>query len=395
MNAGIVSFFEHHIYTDVRGTIKYFRVCPILSLLFFLFLLGPVDDLTKLSRKERENYLQRAKVWQKTDIPRMNILAGPQNEIAVPPEAEVLCHYVEERGEVIGASPKFKCKLLDTGEVVRIKYSRRETFAEIAGTRLLWTLGFSTDEVYPIELRCFGCPQHDPSKPSGEETRMERVVKDGIMERNFDGMELAQFPDQGWKWRELDRIAKKASAATKAEMDALKLLAVFIQHTDSKPPQQRLGCYDKDLGWQDSGKICTQPVLMIQDLGATFGVGDRRVGGFSAMYYKGLERIDIWNNEKEDRFQQETGRRACFGRLTSAFQDGLMDPEISEGGRQFLDELLNQLSEDQIRDLFRVARADETDEVIFEKGRSQRVTIDHWVSAFKKKRDQIHQRTCS
>jgi len=112
------------------------------------------------------------------------------------------------------------------------------------------------------------------------------------------------------------------------------------------------------------------------------------------MYYKGWERIDIWNQEKEDKFQQKTGRRVCFGRLTSAFKDGLIDPEISEEGRQFLERLLNQLSDDQIRDLFRVARADKTDEVIYENGRRRVVTIEHWVTAFKKKRDQIHQRQC-
>jgi len=134
---------------------------------------------------------------------------------------------------------------------------------------------------------------------------------------------------------------------------------------------------------------------VVQDLGATFGVGDRHVGAFSAMYYKGWERIDIWNQEKEDQFHEETGRRVCFGRLTSPFKDGLIDPEITEEGRQFLDKLLNQLSDDQIRDLFRVARADKTDEVIYENGHAQGVTMEHWLSAFKKKRDQIHKKKCS
>jgi hypothetical protein len=351
--------------------------------------------LTKLARTERRAYLQRARVWQKTDIPGMNIAAGPQNEVAVPPEAEVLCHYVEEKAEVIGATPKFKCTLLDTGTVVRIKFSRRETYAEVAGTRLLWALGFFTDEVYPIRLRCFECPQFDPSKPREKETRMERVVTDAVMERNFDGEELSQFPDQGWKWWELDHLAKRPSVATKAELDALKLLAVFIQHTDSKPAQQRLGCYKKDIGFESSRIVCRSPVLMVQDLGATFGIGGKKVGGFSAMYYKGWERMEIWNQQKEEEFQRETGRRVCFGRLTSPFHDGLIDPEISEEGRQFLDNLLSQLSDDQIRDLFHVARADKTDELVHENGRDQKVTIEHWLSAFKKKRNQIHERKCN
>ncbi len=374
---------------------KYFRVCPVVVIIFFLCLFCPApNDLTRLSPKVRRSYFQKAQIWHPTDIAATMIQAGPESGTSLPPEAEVPCYYVEEKLQV-GASPKFKCRLMDSGEIVRIKFSRRETYAEVAGTRLLWTLGFYVDEVYPVKLRCYGCPELDPSKPDAGQKRIERVLPDAILERNFTGEELAQFPDQGWKWSELKRIDAKAGGATKAEVDALKLLAVFIQHSDSKPPQQRLACYSENLQWHESRLTCSMPVLMVQDLGATFGVGDAKVGAFSAMYYKGWERIDIWNSELEDRYLQENGRKVCFGRLTSAFQDGLFDPEISEEGRQFLSRLLNQLTDDQIRDLFRVARADQTKEVIVENGHETIVTIDHWLTAFKKKRDQINQRRCS
>ena len=341
------------------------------------------------------DYLRKGNVWQKPEINLADLFSGPKTSIAVLPDSEVECHYVEEEGEIVGHTPKFKCALLDSGEVVRIKFSRRETYAEVAGTRLLWALGFHTDEVYPVRLRCYGCPQFDPSKPQESEKRMERSIPDAVMERNFEGEELAQYPDQGWKWSELDLVEARRGGSTRAETDGLKLLAVFIQHSDSKPPQQRLACFSSDLRWQDGKQVCAKPVLMIQDLGATFGSGNQKIGAFSAMYYKGWARTGIWNVEKEDQFRQKTGKRVCFGSLQSAFKNGLIDPEISEEGRRFLADLLNRLTDDQIRDLFRAARSDKLQETILENGIETRVTIEHWLNAFKKKRDQINDHRCA
>lgn len=379
----------------MRKSIKYLRVCPLIVIVFFLLLFLPdTDQLTRLPSNERDNYLRKARVWHKTDIANADIMAGPRSSVAVPPEAEVRCRYTDETLD-IGHTPKFKCRLFDTGEVVRVKYSRRETFAEIAGTRLLWALGFFTDETYPVKLRCYDCPALDPSNPEDKQERMERLIPDAIIERDFPGAEIAQFPDQGWSWAELELVAHESGGSKQAELDALKLLAVFIQHGDSKPPQQRLACYPQNLRWRAGKLVCSSPVLMVQDLGATFGTGYRTVGAFSAMYYRGWERVDIWNAEKENRFAQENGRKACFGQLTSAFDNGLVDPQISEEGRRFLAGLLNQLTDDQIRDLFRVARADLTKETFFQEGREIRVTVEHWLDAFKKKREQINTRDCS
>lgn len=70
----------------------------------------------------------------------------------------------------------------------------------------------------------------------------------------------------------------------------------------------------------------------------------------------------------------------------------LDDPKISEGGRQFLADLLVQLTDQQLHDLFDVARVDH---------RSRRpdsseapATVDEWVAAFKHKRDEIVTNRC-
>ena len=54
-----------------------------------------------------------------------------------------------------------------------------------------------------------------------------------------------------------------------AILGLLTLLAVFLQHTDSKPEQQRILC--RDQASSASRESCGRPFLMISDVGLTFG----------------------------------------------------------------------------------------------------------------------------
>src|SRR5262249_46647616 len=88
--------------------------------------------------------------------------------------------------------------------------------------------------------------------------------------RKFDGKDIETRDIAGWAWPELDLVDPTLGGAPRAQRDALKLLAVFIQHTDSKPEQQRLVCVGKpEKGDEDDP--CPQPVMMVHDLGQTFG----------------------------------------------------------------------------------------------------------------------------
>jgi hypothetical protein len=68
---------------------------------------------------------------------------------------------------------------------------------------------------------------------------------------------------EGWAWWELKNVQ-----APRVELDALRLIAVFLAHWDNKADNQRLVCMDKCMG---NGQPCRDSVLMIQDVGATFG----------------------------------------------------------------------------------------------------------------------------
>ncbi len=348
------------------------------------------EYLGRVSPITRREYLHRARVWHKVDVANQDILAGPQSPIAVPPDQEVTCHYVEPHGSHGGFSPKFHCKL-DSGEVVRVKYQSREVFGEIAANRLLWALGFYADENYLVRIICLDCPQKNPTSPSDDDVRGRMVIENATIERDFPGDTIEVLKDEGWKWSELDEVDEKVGGASRAQIDALKLLAVFIQHNDSKQEQQRLACFSQDIGSEEEKIICKQPVLMIQDLGATFGMGGPTVTASSSMYFRGWKSQNIFTQENPE----EPG---CIGNLISADfakSDGLNNPLISEAGRQFLADLLNQLTDKQIYDLFHVARADKLDEMIYVDGRKIPITIDDWVSAFKEKRQEINTHHCS
>ena len=365
--------------------------------LLFCTIVHAAEIKIEPTKEEREGYIHRAQVWAPTDIPSMNILAGPQNDVSVPLDSRFECEYIEPKEKLTGRWPKFLCKTKE-GKVVRIKYGmeNKEIYAESAGTRLFWALGFYADEVYPVEVKCNKCPEN-PFRPE-EGKRGVFIFKDAIMERNFPGDSIEEKEDQGWSWKELDEVKVSEGGAPRSHLDALKLLAVFVQHADAKADNQRLGCYKQDIGDPDGdGKgFCKKPVLMIQDLGATFGAG-LDVLKISRMDLKAWKGKDVFDNALEARNREKGGNPVCFGNLTAGYkggESGLTEPVITEEGRKFLAGLLSQLTDQQIRDIFVVAKVDQVDETIEEGGSTRKVTVEDWVEAFKKKRAEIQEKTC-
>ena len=333
----------------------------------------------KISEKNRDQNLRRAQVWKPVDVSKMDVLAGPQNEISVPPLAEVSCTYIEPKEKPSGAAKKFLCKTAK-GQTVRVKYGKesKEIFAEVAASRLFWALGFYADEYYPVKLKCLRCPEIDPSNPTPEEKRVDPLLEFAIIERKFAGISIEEQPDQGWKWSELDDVSAAEGGAPREQIDAFKLLAVFVQHSDAPARNQRLACYNEDLDKPDktgAGR-CRRPVLMIQDFGTTFGSGVD-VLHVSKMSFTDWSEREVWDRKAEAEYTLRHSQPACIGELTpsrAAGEDGLSDPAISEGGRKLLADLLNQLSKEQILNIFRVAGVDRRDEVVEKDDVKKRVT---------------------
>ena len=356
-----------------------------ISVVTFLFAAGTGACATLSARVDRRAesdprraLIARAQVWNPTDVPTMDVTRGPEEEGSFPFRATVVCDYVDKKLE--GNSPKFTCRI-GADDEVKVKFggTNGEVYGEVLATRLLWALGFGADRMYPVNVICRGCPPDlGGIERPGDESRFDPAV----IERKMPGKEWPKDGKPGWSWRELDQIDPEAGGAPRSHRDALKLLAVFLQHTDSKRQQQRIVC----LGPRPSksSDSCVDPFLMINDLGLTFGRAN-----FTNANRTGSVNLAAWG--KRPVWKNEPG---CIGNLDKSFTGTLDKPVISEEGRRFLANLLIQLSDRQIHDLFAVARV-ELRLRTPGKGDSGFATVDEWVDAFKKKRDDILERRCA
>jgi len=297
----------------------------------------------------------------------MDLRMGPADRRGFEPAGQVACAYLDRR--MSGRSPKFTCDL-GAGDEVKVKYGQDngEVYGEVAATRLLWALGFGADRMYPVRIECHGCPEN---LRGGPRAGMTVLLDPAAIERKHEGRALETAPDSGWTWQELDLVDETVGGASRAERDGLKLLAAFIQHSDNKPSQQRLVCLSSET---ESPDVCSRPFMMLNDVGLTFGRADvfNRAAAAS-VNFEAWSTTPVWKDEP-----------GCVARLSKSLTGTLKDPHISEPGRKFLADLLVQLSDHQIHDLFEVAR--------FPQRSHHRA--DEWVAAFKHKRDEIVNRTC-
>jgi hypothetical protein len=121
---------------------------------------------------------------------------------------------------------------------------------------------------------------------------------------------------------------------------------------------------------------------MINDLGLTFGRANAlNSGGDASVNFERWTKTPVWRD----------GER-CTGNLEKSVTGTLDRPVISEAGRAFLADLLMQLSDAQLHDLFDVAQFPLRS--IGVKPDKPMITTDQWVEAFKQKRDEIVNRSC-
>jgi hypothetical protein len=342
--------------------------------------LGAHNSHRYLTPAERLAAIRRARVWTKTDIPAVDIRKGPARRDGFPPGATVTCDY---RPDALGGrTPKFACAVAPD-DVVKVKYGKEngEVYAGVAATRLLWALGFGADAIYPVHVICRGCPKElaepgGPAPPEAGDVRFDFAT----IERKMPGRQMETRQETGWAWPELDLVDPQAGGAPRAQRDALKLLAVLLQHSDNKADQQRLLCESATTSKHELAD-CEEPFMMLHDVGLTFGRANLfnrvLVGGVNLAEWR---RQPIWRDAAR-----------CVGNLSPSQTGTLSNPRISEEGRKFLADLLVQLTDDQLRDLFEVARFDAKPPPM---PNAAPATTDAWVAAFKQKRDEIVSARC-
>jgi hypothetical protein len=343
--------------------------------LLSLLLLAPTG--TRASTAVHDEALRRAHVWEEpaTPIEAAKLDQNPGGPGSFSVDEMVECTF--KPGPVAGSTPKFNCELPD-GDVVKVKYGRSnpETYTEVAATRLLAALGFPTDRMYVVKgVRCTGCPA-DPfaqiecanNLPAGVSSAdcfpapdyaRAQEFDQAVIERPLEGHRIHSDKARGWTWEELKFVDAVAGGATRAELDAMRLLAIFLVHWDNKARNQRLVCREAKKADGD----CDRPLAMVQDLGATFGPLKLDLARWS--------QTKIWADAA-----------ACKVSMRSLPYGGSTFPDtyISEEGRQFLGSRLRRLSAAQIRALFDGARVTH-----YPHRRASARNLDNWVRAFQMK----------
>ena len=338
------------------------------------------------AKESRASLIARAQVWMPTSTAALDIKSGPAQPDAFPFLATVQCEYSKK--QLGGKSPKFACTIAPDDEVkVKFGGANGEVYAEVAATRLLWALGFGADRMYPVKVICHKCPAEFGGI---EQSDGNRLFDPATIERKMPGKDAPVTT--GWSWQELETVDEKAGGASRAQRDALKLLAVFIQHTDTKPEQQRLICL-KDTKSQkeetkteqaEAGVSCAHPFMLLNDVGVTFGHANTfNANSTGSMNFNEWSRTPVWK-----------GATKCVANLPKSMTGTLDNPAISEEGRQFLANLLGQLSDNQIHDLFEISRVNLRLRSPNDP-RSGVASIDDWVGVFNRKRDEIAKRSCS
>jgi hypothetical protein len=327
----------------------------------------------------RDEALSRASVWRPSQPSHFDFSVNPPDPGGELSRPLIECRFIARAAT--GTTPKFDCAL-SSGDVVKVKYGRNpESHAEAASTRLLTALGFGADAVHLVpRLRCYGCPRYpfhtmrliEVLHAGGvwERQTSESLYTDfewASVERRMDGHPIEVNGEAGWSWFELPD-GSTLPEERRAQLDAFRLMAVFLAHWDNKSANQRLLCLTP-LEASPPGGRCREPFAILQDGGATFG--PRKV---DVTEWRTLR---IWDDAAACRVSM---RAMPWGGGT------FVDTAISEAGRRLLAAQLGALSERQVRDLFVGARFPE-----FEAGRwfGPSSPVAAWVSAFREKVRQI------
>ncbi|PCI38893.1 MAG: hypothetical protein COB53_04105 [Elusimicrobia bacterium] len=351
------------------------NLCPAASCIFVLALLFPgAANAGKVSQYKFKKTIQRSRVWHSVEIEKRDVLNGPAGKGSYQLGQTVPCKYEEKdpNNPLGGHSPKFPCWDA-SGTRLKVKYDPKanpEVFGEIAGTRLFWALGFYAEKMYSVNIKCRNCPT-DPWNDKGKQPRATRSFDPATLQTRLVGENIYMTQWHGWAYKELRWVKEKSGGSSKAEIEAFKLLAVFVNHGDNTSNQNRIVCFPGDEG-------CKSPILMVTDLGSTFG-------GQGGTNFRHWEKRKIWKDAD-----------ACIANLEST-DDDFDDPVIKESGRKFLSELLSRLSDKQIGDIFRSARMDVLGQQLPKiriKGKARRVAVRDWVRVFKRRRKEISSAKC-
>lgn len=275
--------------------------------------------------KEKKVYTGPAVMWHEpTDIASRNLILGAGGE-AMKPDISKITYLRDQTG---GYSKKYRVR--DAKGVEWVAKIGKESQPDTAANRLLWALGYETEIAYLVpKLTIEG-------KGDFENVRLEARPEDVKRTGN-------------WMW-------ENNPFMNKPEFKGLKVFMVMVNNWDMKDDNNEILAHKGDT----TGELR----YIISDLGATFG----KTGGFFSR-----SRNDIPDYVKAEFIKKVNGDVIDFsysGKNQKLFEG------LTVADAKWLVNLLQRLSDDQIRDAFRAANYTPEE-------------IDQLVGAFKARMDAL------
>ena len=196
----------------------------------------------------RNDALTRARVFRDEPFDAASIdFAVDPNRGVVDPDAHEL---QVQADEVSGTTPKFDCEL-PSGEKIKVKYGwTQEIPSEVAATRLLHALGFGADQRVtrrdgavlwvPVPAIPHARAARDAQRSTAYVDKQHRLLLVSRLQGRQRRAQSRRRADRsratsaGGHSTSSNKIDPSRGGATRAEVDALRLMAVFLHHWDNK-----------------------------------------------------------------------------------------------------------------------------------------------------------------
>lgn len=248
-------------------------------------------------------------MWEKVDISQRNLFDGPGGK-QQQPDLSNITFIKEEKG---GSNKKYRVK--DGAGQIWVAKIGREAQSETASVRLIWGLGYKTEINYLVPSLTI------PGKGTFSNVRLEARPE------NIDRQER-------WKW-------KQNPFSNTNEFQGLKIMMAFLNNWDLKGESNNIILFDKKE---------RELQYVVSDLGATFGkVGSNRLPIFWRLGRSRNNPVHYSNNKFIEGIKNGRIKFSYKGRMNGLFKDITL-----EQGR-WLADLLLQMSDEQIEDVFRAA----------------------------------------
>lgn len=343
-------------------------VCGILIALLCAANASAEPDGTK-SSKHKPAPEGRAVLWRNpADIASRNLFYGEAGADGEAPSDTFT--YIKE--DLNGTSPKFDVRD-DKGTKWTVKLGS-EARPETAANRMLWAVGYFTNEDYFLpKIRV---KDLQPVSKKRRKRAEGLIDPDGTMYN----VELKRHPDDeekigSWKWRSNPFTGTR-------ELNGLRVMMAVLNNWDLKDENNSI-YVEKESKKNKSTEAADEPeaIYLVSDVGATFGTSGR-------VRNSTIAKGNLNSYERSKFIRKLTGNYVDFYVPSRESWVLIVDPKeyverlrlrwigrhIPRADARWMGQLLANLSQDQIRDAFRAAGYTQVDVDAFTRIIEDRIT---------------------